>query len=148
MPPASVPPAPEPVHRWFLACAATTAASLAVTVGALAVGVGWWRGPFVLAHAAALLALIPLAIAVLTVAWRRERQQTAGNRAALRALLRRHRQEAALAAMALGTAAVSLSQFPEGVRALRATANGFTIGLMFLLVLRYGRARRRWRAAS
>ncbi len=139
---APAPPLPN-LHRWFRFAATATLAALAVTAAMLALRHDGWRVPFVAAHLAALLALVPLGAGIALHAYRHHRRRNSGTGAALRGVVAANRLNAALVAIILVAAAVSVSQF-TGVRVIRASANAVTVALVLTLVVRYFR----WRAAA
>jgi hypothetical protein len=133
-PPSTIgPPTPPPyltlADRWFRILGLTAISALIATGILLALRLDAWRIPFVGAHLAALLALLPLGVALIVDAIRRETGTRSGN--PFVATLRRNRTEAILVAAALCTAAVSLSQFSDGVRAIRSVANLATVALIW-----------------
>lgn len=102
--------------------------ALAVTGAMLAANAEAWRVPFVLAHLAALLALLPLALVLLLATAREE-----GGPAAL---VGRHRLVAVLLAVLAVTVTLSLLNF-EGDRAVRRAANLSSVAVILVLVARY-----------
>ena len=122
--------------RWFRGFGVGALAALATTAALLAAQVDAWRVPFVAAHLAALVALIPLAIALVTHATLEARGVHGSLLASLGAVPRRHPTTSLLVALVLFAAVISISQF-TGVRAIRATANLIAVALILSLVVRY-----------
>ena len=136
------PPFPT-LHRWFRFAVTATLAALALTIAMLALRADAWRVPFVAAHLAALLALLPLGAGILVHAYRHHRRFHVGAGETLRAIVEANRLNTALVAVILVAAAISISQF-TGVRVIRASANAVTVTLVVTLVIRYFR----WRAVA
>jgi len=109
-------------------------ALLLATGGLLAAGVDAWRAVFALAHLAALVALLPLGIALIAHAFRAAAAEGEGG---LMSVLRRHRLVAVLLAITVVTVVLSLANFEDGSRLIRRTANFTTVGIVLVLVLRY-----------
>jgi uncharacterized membrane protein YidH (DUF202 family) len=109
-------------------------ALLLATVGLLVADVEAWRGVFALAHLAALAALLPLGIALVTHAFR---EASADGEGGLVSVLRRHRLVAVLLAITVVTVVLSLANFEDGSRLVRRTANFTTVGIVLVLVWRY-----------
>ena len=109
-------------------------ALLLATAGLIAADVDAWRAVFAAAHLAALIALLPLGVALIVEAFREAR---AAGDPGLRGVLRRHRTVAILVAVALVTIALSLANFEGGSRAVRRVANLSTVGIVLVLVWRY-----------
>ncbi len=118
--------------RLFRIAGACAIGALILTAGALAADREWWRTPFVAAHLAALVALLPLGLVLAVDATRR-----AGSAAAL---LRRHRGTVLLLAVSVVTVAVSLTNFEGGSRIARRVANLTTVAIVLVLIARYLRA--------
>lgn len=137
-----VPPFPN-LHRWFRFAAIATLAALALTGAMLALRADAWRIPFVAAHLAALLALLPLGAGIVIHAYRNHRRFHPTPTATLRAIVEANRLNAAIVAIILVAAGISISQF-TGVRVIRASANAVTVTLVLTLVVRYFR----WRASA
>lgn len=132
--------------RWFLGWGVTALVALAVTALSLATGRGAWRIPFVLAHVAALLAFVPLG-GVLIVQALAEGYRVAGSLTGTpAAVARRHPLVLLLLAIIGVTVAVSLANFADGTRWLRAVANLVTVAIVLALVARYLRAAQRYEA--
>ncbi|MPZ99424.1 MAG: hypothetical protein GEU80_08830 [Dehalococcoidia bacterium] len=127
--------------RWFRACGLAAVAALGATAGMLAGGAEAWRVPFVLAHLAALLALVPLGFALVARAFIEARAERGSAWGAISGVIERYPLVTTLVAATFVTAAVSLSQF-EGVRWLRSAANLATVALVVTLVVRYLRSTR------
>ncbi|MEZ4554176.1 MAG: hypothetical protein R3B59_09745 [Dehalococcoidia bacterium] len=125
------------VDRWFRGWGVAALASLAVTGGMLALRLEAWRAPFVIAHLAALLALVPLGAVLVGRTFARYRRERGSVLAALRGTLSHDRLATMLVAVAFVAAAVSLSQFQDGVRVVRSIANFTTVGVIAVLVGRY-----------
>ncbi len=123
--------------RWFRAWGLGCVAALGVTGVMLAMGADGWRAPFVAAHLAALLALLPLGLALVADALVRSVRVQGSARIALLAVVNGHRVESALVALAFVGAAVSVSQFSDGIRAVRTGANIVTVSAVLILVVRY-----------
>jgi uncharacterized membrane protein YidH (DUF202 family) len=109
-------------------------ALLLATAGLIAADVEAWRGVFALAHLAALVALLPLGIALVAHAFR---AASADGEGGLMSVVRRHRLVAALLAVTVVTVALSLANFEDGSRFIRRTANFTTVGIVVVLVWRY-----------
>ncbi len=109
-------------------------ALLLATVGLVAADVEAWRGVFALAHLAALVALLPLGVALVVHAFR---SASADGEGGLVSVLRRHRLVAALLAITLVAVVLSLANFEDGSRLVRRTANFTTVGIVVVLVWRY-----------
>lgn len=123
--------------RWFRGWGVAALASLAVTGAMLALRLEAWRAPFVLAHLAALLALVPLGVVLVGGTFARYRRERGSVLGALRGTLTHDRLATLLVALALVAVAVSLSQFQDGVRVVRSLANLTTVGVIVVLVGRY-----------
>ncbi|MGE0135679.1 MAG: hypothetical protein AB7L91_09565 [Dehalococcoidia bacterium] len=123
--------------RWFRGWGVAALASLAVTVGMLALRLEAWRAPFVLAHLAALLALVPLGVVLVGRTFARCRRERGSLLGAARGTLAHDRLATLLVGVAFVAAAVSLSQFQDGVRIVRSLANFTTVGVIVVLVGRY-----------
>jgi hypothetical protein len=113
--------------------------ALAVTGAMLALGAGPWRVPFVLAHLCALIALVPLGVALVAGALREGYARRRSPAGALRATAERYPLVTALVLLSFVTVAISLSQFSGGVRWVRAAANLTTVAIALTLVARYVR---------
>lgn len=110
-----------------------------VTLGILDVAA--WRPVFTAAHVAALVALVPLGVALVRHAFREAaRAGTPG----IGGVMSRYRGMALLLGVALIAVAVSLANFEDGNRMLRRVANFTTVGIALVMVARYIR----WRRAS
>jgi hypothetical protein len=123
--------------RWFRGWGVAALVSLAVTLGMLALRLEAWRAPFVLAHLAALLALVPLGVVLVGRTFARYRRERGSVLGAVRGTLAHDRLATLLVAVAFVAAAVSLSQFQDGVRVVRSLANFTTVGVIVVLVGRY-----------
>ncbi|GMU41504.1 MAG: hypothetical protein AMXMBFR23_23700 [Chloroflexota bacterium] len=108
---------------------------LGLTAALLLAGAEAWRPVFALAHLAALVALIPLGVALVRHAARAAREADAGP--VVPALIQRHPQVAFLLAAATVAVVVSLMNFEDGIRWLRRVANFTTVGIILVLVARY-----------
>lgn len=106
-----------------------TLALLLATAGLLLAGVEAWRALFALAHLAALIALVPLGVALAVHAVRQE--------GSLGAAVARHRLVVGLLLLAAVAVALSLANFEDGNRLVRRTANLTTVGIALVLVWRY-----------
>lgn len=111
-----------------------TLALLLTTAGLLAVDISAWRAVFASAHAAALVALVPLGVVLVGHAFRQAR--LAGD-PGLAGVLRRYRIVAILLAVTVVTVALSLANFEGGSRIVRRIANLTTVGIALVLVWRY-----------
>ena len=109
-------------------------ALLLATVGLLAADVEAWRGVFGLAHLAALIALLPLGVALVAHAFRSASAEGKGRPLSV---LRRHRFVAVLLAITTVTVVLSFASFEDGNRLVRRTANFTTVGVVVVLVWRY-----------
>jgi hypothetical protein len=132
--------APRRLDRLFRAAGGGALLALAVTGAALLLGIDAWRAPFVLAHLLALVALVPLGIALVAAALRAGYAERGTPLAAIRATVARFPLETALVAVACTGVAITLSQFDGGLRAARTTANAVTVAVVIVLVMRYLRA--------
>ncbi len=132
--------------RWFRGWGVVALVALAATALLLASGGEGWRVPFVLAHFAALLALVPLGVVLLVQALAEGYRANGSAAGALSATVGRHRLVAALLMLVVVTVVVSLANFAGGTRWLRAAANLITVAIVLLLVVRYLRAARRYEA--
>lgn len=110
-----------------------------VTLGLLDVAA--WRPVFTAAHVAALVALVPLGVALVRCAFR---EASRAGRPGIAGVISRYRGTALLLAVALVAVAVSLANFEDGNRLLRRVANFTTVGIALTMVVRY----LRWRRAS
>ncbi|MEX2446231.1 MAG: hypothetical protein WD734_02740 [Dehalococcoidia bacterium] len=127
---------------WFRAWGVAALAALLVTLGSLLAGIGDWRLPFVLAHLAALSALVSLGT-VLVVEALVEGHRAEGSTGGMTAhVLRRHGVVVALLGVVAVTIAVSLANFEDGVRWVRTAANLSTVAIIVVLVARYLRSGR------
>ncbi len=126
---------------WFRAWGTAALLSLTVTAGALLAGFEGWRLPFVLAHLAALLALVPLGLVILSRVVGGEYARRGSVAGAVRGVFAHDRIASVLVVVALVAIAVSLSQFQDGIRWLRALANYTTVSIILVLVARYLRTR-------
>lgn len=132
--------APRTLDRLFRVAGAGALVALAATGAALALGVEAWRAPFVLAHLLALVALLPLGIALVVAALRAGHAERGTPTGALSAMIARFPVDTVLVVLALLGVAVTLSQFDGGVRTVRSAANVVTVGAVVALVARYLRA--------
>lgn len=114
-----------------------TLALLLATAGLVAADIDAWRGVFALAHLAALIALLPLGIALIAHAFSTARAEGDGRVGGVLGVLRRHRLVAVLLVVALVAVVFSLANFEGGNRILRRTANLTTVGIALVLVWRY-----------
>lgn len=139
-PPVSAPAPGRARHladRWFRLAGVATLVALGATGVMLLTGTGAWRVPFVLAHLGAASALLPLAVTLVATEARRAHRERGSVPAAAAALLGRDRRVTALAVLFAVAVAVSLSQFPDGIRPLRSAANLTAVGCAVTLVVRY-----------
>lgn len=104
-------------------------ALLLTTAGLLVVEIEAWRAVFALAHLAALIALLPLGVALVARAVREE--------GGLVAAARMHRGVTVLLAVAAVAVVLSLANFEGGNRDLRRVANLTTVAIAVVLVWRY-----------
>ncbi|MSQ30343.1 MAG: hypothetical protein EXR68_07660 [Dehalococcoidia bacterium] len=116
------------VDRWFRSAGILAILALLVTFGMIFAGADGWRGPFVAAHLAALVALLPLALALVVYAYRE-----AGS---LGAMVARHTLVAGALAVIAVTVTVSLMEF-TGNREVRRIANLTSVAVIVLLVVHY-----------
>jgi di/tricarboxylate transporter len=130
--------------RFFRLGAKVTLGLLLLTAGLYAFDFDHWRAAFTAAHLAALVALLPLGVALTRHGLRRTRE--AGDPGVL-GLLRRYRVVMLLLAVVLVAVVVSLVNFEDGSRVVRRIANFTTVGIVLALVVRYLRwsARQRQR---
>ncbi len=133
--------APRPSMPWlrradrnFRFFGKITVALLLATAGLIAADIAAWRGVFASAHLAALVALLPLGVALVAHAFRQAR--SAGD-PGLGGVLRRYRVVAILLAVTAVTVALSLANFEGGSRLVRRAANLTTVGIALVLVWRY-----------
>ncbi|MGE0227040.1 MAG: hypothetical protein AB7I38_10240 [Dehalococcoidia bacterium] len=123
--------------RWFRGWGVAALAALVVTIAMIALRLEAWRAPFVLAHLAALLALVPLGVVLVGRTFARYRRERGSVLGAVRGTLAHDGVATVLVAVAFVAAAVSLSQFQDGVRVVRSLANFTTVGVIVVLVGRY-----------
>lgn len=126
--------------RWFRGVGLVAVALLATTVAMLALRLDAWRAPFVFAHLAALLALVPLGLVIVWQTYARGYEERRSILGALQATLTHDRVTTLLVLLVLVAVATSLSQFNGGIRELRAGANFTAVGTIVVLVVRYLRA--------
>ena len=129
------------VDRWFRVWGVLALLALAATAAMLALRLEAWRGPFVAAHLAALLALFPLGVALVASTYLGRLRTGHSTLGAVGATLTHDRVATALTVLALAAACVSLSQFEVGVRMERTAANLVTVSVVVVLVGRYVRSR-------
>lgn len=134
--------APQALDRLFRVAGAGALSALAATAVALALGNDGWRVPFVLAHLLALVALLPLGVAIVVGALRAGVAERGSASGAVRAVAARYPVATTLVVVAVLSVAVTLSQFDGGARAARTVANMVTVGAVLALVVRYLRATR------
>jgi uncharacterized membrane protein len=127
--------------RWFRSWGLVAVAALLATIASLVAGYEAWRLPFVAAHLAALLALVPLGLVLIGRTFRAAYAERGSLGGAVSGLLSHDRVATVLVLVALVAIAVSLSQFQGGIRWLRAVANYTTVGCILALVVRYLRTR-------
>jgi hypothetical protein len=128
------------VDRWFRAWGVLALVALAVTAAMLALRAEPWRVPFVAAHLAALVALLPLGVTLVASTYLRQLRMGQSALGAAGATLTYDRVATALTLLALATACVSLSQF-AGNQTVRLVANLVTVSVVVVLVVRYVRSR-------
>lgn len=135
-------PIPAPVSPWlvrldrnFRLFGKLTLALLLATAGLIAADVEAWTGVFLLAHLAALVALLPLGVMLVVRAFRDPADGS--RRSGAGVVLRRYRLVAALLGLALVTVVLSLVNFEDGNRVVRRAANLSTVGIVWVLVWRY-----------
>ncbi|MEI6137341.1 MAG: hypothetical protein WCQ48_08035 [Chloroflexota bacterium] len=116
------------VDRLFRVLGIVTIAALAATIAMLLLGAEAWRVPFVAAHLAALVALAPLGIVLIVVAYRE-----AGG---VPSMIMRHALVVAALAVIVVSVTVTGMEF-TGNRDVRRIANIVTVSLVVLLVARY-----------
>ncbi len=129
------------LDRWFRAWGLLTLLLLAVTAVALLVDARW-RLPFALAHLAALIALLPLAVGLTARAILEARAVTGSWAGAVGGVVRHYPLVVALVAVTMVTIAISLANFEDGNRTVRTTANLSTVAIISVLVVRYLRSAR------
>jgi hypothetical protein len=129
------------LDRWFRAWGLVTIGLLATTALALLVDARW-RFPFALAHLAALVALLPLAIALAARALLEGREHARSWPGAIGYVASRYALVVALVLVAFATIALSLANFEDGNRAVRSLANFATVAIIAVLVVRYLRSER------
>lgn len=127
--------------RWFRICGLAVVVLLLTTVASLLVGYEGWRRPFVLAHLTALFALVPLGLVVLRRVGSRAYAERGSLLGAVQGTFAHDRFASMLVVCALVAVVVSLSQFQDGIRWLRAMANYATVSIILVLVVRYLRTR-------
>ena len=123
--------------RWFRGWGVAALLALLATGAMLALSLEAWRAPFVLAHLCALLALVPLGVALVARTFARYREERGSVLGGVRGTLAHDRLATLLVAVALVAVVVSLSQFDGGVRAVRSAANLTTVAMIVVLVGRY-----------
>jgi hypothetical protein len=136
------------VDRLFRVAGVVVVVALAVTGAMLALGQGAWRVPFVAAHLAALIALVPLGLALVFGALRDGAREGGSPAAAPGVVWRRYRLVTVLVLLTFVTVAITLSQFSGGVRGVRVVSNLATVAIVLTLVARYLRRGPPGRAAG
>ena len=107
-----------------------TVVGVVLTVLGVAVGAVWWRPVFSVSHVTALIALVPLGLALIVYAYRE-----AGS---LGAMWSRHTKIVVVLAVVAVSVTITLVEF-DGNRAVRRISNFTTIGLVLLLIAYYVR---------
>lgn len=128
--------------RWFRVWGVTALVALAATGVSLVTHWGAWRIPFVAAHLAALLALVPLGLMLIAQECRAAYHIADSITGTPGAIARRHPWVLLLLAVVIVSVAVSLANFAGGTRWLRAIANLVTVAIVLTLVVRYLRGAR------
>ena len=128
--------------RVFRAFGTVALLMLALTFASLATGIGAWRVPFVLAHLATLIALVPLGIVLAVEAIAAAAHNSGSLGGAPAALVQRYGMVLLLLAVLSVSVAVSLANFEGGIRWLRTAANLVSVAVIVALVLRYLRSSR------
>ena len=129
--------------RVFRLCGVVALVALAATAASLASGISAWRVPFVAAHLAALIALAPLGVVLAVEAIAAARVEAGSLAGVPAALVRRRPVEVTLLAVVAVSIGVSLAtNFSEGARWVRTTANLVSVAVILVLVARYLRAGR------
>lgn len=118
------------VDRTFRIFGVLTVVGLIATIAGAMNGAAWWRPVFSASHLTALIALVPLGIALVVYAYRE-----AGS---LGAMLSRHGRVAVVLAVIAVSVAVTLVEF-DGNRQVRRISNYTTVGLVLLLIVHYFR---------
>lgn len=118
------------VDRTFRIFGVLTILGLIATVAGAMSGAAWWRPVFSASHLTALIALLPLGIALIVYAYRE-----AGS---IGAMLSRHRRIAVVLAVIAVSVAITLVEF-NGNRQVRRISNYTTVGLVLLLIVHYFR---------
>ncbi|MEX1022608.1 MAG: hypothetical protein WD058_05620 [Dehalococcoidia bacterium] len=122
-----------------------TLALLLVTTALLALDAEYWTTVFLASHVAALIALVPLGVALVVHAFRQAR--ITGDPGIL-GVMRRYRAVVALLALIVVGVAITLANFDdESNRWVRRAANLTTVALVLVLVVQYLRWSRRQRGA-
>lgn len=116
------------VDRLFRVLGIVTIVALAVTIAMLLVGAEAWRVPFVAAHLAGLIALAPLGVVLMVLAYR-----DAGG---LSSMIARHALVAAALAVIAVCVTVTGMEFTAN-RDVRRISNIVTVSVVVLLVARY-----------
>jgi len=118
------------VDRSFRIFGIVTLVGIAITILGAMNGAGWWRPVFSASHLAALIALVPLGVALVVYAYRE-----AGS---LGAMLSRHARIVITLAVIAVSVTITLVEF-DGNRTVRRISNFTTVGLVLLLIVHYFR---------
>ncbi|MGE3857579.1 MAG: hypothetical protein AB7G21_11555 [Dehalococcoidia bacterium] len=118
------------VDKTFRIFGVLTILGLIATIAGAMNGAAWWRPVFSAAHLTALIALVPLGIALVVWAYR-----DAGG---LGAMLSRHARIAIVLALIAVSVTITLVEF-NGNRDVRRISNFTTVGLILLLIVHYFR---------
>lgn len=118
------------VDKTFRIFGVLTILGLIATIAGAMNGAAWWRPVFSASHLTALIALVPLGIALVVYAYRE-----AGS---LGAMLSRHSRVAVVLAVIAVSVTITLIEF-NGNRQVRRISNFTTVGLVLLLIVHYFR---------
>ncbi len=122
-----------------------TIALLLTTLALLVVDADYWVSTFLLAHLAALVALLPLGVVLVRHAFARA---AAEGDPGPGGVMSRYRDVVVVLLLIAIAVTVTLVNFEDGIRWLRRVANFVTVGLVLFLVVRYMRWMRRLRGVS
>ncbi len=128
--------------RWFRVWGVAALVALVATGFSLVTHWAAWRVPFVAAHLATLLALVPLGLVLIARECLTAYHVAGSSVGTPGAIARRHPWVLLLLAMAIVSVAVSLANFADGTRWLRTIANLVTVAIALTLVARYLRSAR------
>ena len=118
------------VDKTFRIFGVLTLVGLIATIAGAMNGAAWWRPVFSASHLTALIALVPLGIALIVYAYRES--------GSLGAMLSRHARIAIVLALIAVSVTITLVEF-NGNRDVRRISNFTTVGLVLLLIVHYFR---------